>query len=248
MSNVPTRGSFSSYISFSSRQTNVIKDKVRTTIERIRSHAENLTGVRSKDASKLDSSKMTIEENEELLDGLKLLFDESDYDEQIRLLTIAPSSWGRSRIEAFFSCNDYQARKSLVIRDSLGILQRSIDSRGNIPLDNQIAQAIVQFYQDNGISRQSANKKDIVHVKKQPVPLRFMCMTVGEAYALFMISLEASNPNSTVSATTFYSLRPRWVKIKTPHDVCVCVYHENFRLLTQVCSLMMNEQLNAFDL
>jgi hypothetical protein len=248
MSNVPSRGSFSSFISFSSRQTNVIKDKVRTTIERIRSHAQNLTGVRSKDASKLDSSKMTIEENEELLDGLKLLFDESDYDEQSRLLTIAPSSWGRSRIEAFFSCNDYQARKSLVIRDSLGILQRPIDSRGNIPLDNHIAQAIVQFYQDNGISRKLASKKDIVHVKKQPIPLRFMCMTVGKAYALFMSSLEASNPNTTVSATTFYSLRPRWVKIKTPHDVCVCAYHENFRLLTQVCSLMMNEQLNTSDL
>lgn len=248
MSNVPSRGTFSIFISFSSRQTNVIKDKVRITIERIRSHAENLTSVRSKDVSKLDSAKLTIEENDELLDGLKLLFDESDYDEQIRLLTIAPSSWGRSKIEAFFSCNKYQARKSLVIRDSEGILQRSIDSRGNPPLDNQIAQSIVQFYQDNGISRQSANKKDIVHIKKQPVPLRFMCMTVGEAYALFVSSLEASNPDTTVSATTFYSLRPRWVKIKTPHDVCVCVYHENFRLLTQVCSLMINEQWNAFDL
>jgi hypothetical protein len=143
MSNVPSRGTSSVFISFSSRQTNVIKDKVRITIERIRFHAENLTSVRSKDVSKLDSSKLTLEENEELLDGLKLLFDESDYDEQIRLLTIAPSSWGRSKIEAFFSCNNYQARKSLVIRDSQGILQRSIDSRGNPPLDKQIAQGIV---------------------------------------------------------------------------------------------------------
>ena len=110
MSNIQSRVTFSILISFSSCQTNVIKEKVRTTIERIRSYAENLTGVRSKDASKLDSSKMTIEENEELLDGLKLLFDEGDSDEQIRLLTIAPSSRGRSRIEAFFWCNDYQAR------------------------------------------------------------------------------------------------------------------------------------------
>ena len=62
MSNVPSRGTSSISFSFSSQQTNVIKDKVRITIERIRSHAENLTGVRSKDVSKLDSSKLTIEE------------------------------------------------------------------------------------------------------------------------------------------------------------------------------------------
>ena len=55
MSNVPSRGTSNIFISFSSRQTNVVKDKVRITIERIRSHAENLTSVRSKDVSKLDS-------------------------------------------------------------------------------------------------------------------------------------------------------------------------------------------------
>jgi len=38
--------------------------------------------------------KLRISESNELLDGLKRLFDNSNTDEQIRLMTIAPNTWG----------------------------------------------------------------------------------------------------------------------------------------------------------
>lgn len=46
--------------------------------------------------------KLRISESNELLDGLKRLFDNSNTDEQIRLMTIAPNTWGRKKIEKWF--------------------------------------------------------------------------------------------------------------------------------------------------
>ena len=213
---------------------------MRTTIERIRLHAENLLDKAEKQKSRLNRLNITVEENDALLDGLIMLFNESDYDGQIRILTIAPPSWGRNRIISFFSCNRYQAERSIQIRERFGVLHKAVDLRGNSPLDRQLALEIVEFYENDDVSRSSSNKKDMVHVQKRPLPIRFMCMTVREAYALFKQSLQERNNNVNVGLPTFYSLRPKWIKIKTPHDVCVCVYHENLDLLVKVSLLKMN--------
>ena len=42
---------------------------------------------------------LRISETNELLDGLKRLFPESDADEQVRLMIIAPKEWGRQKVE-----------------------------------------------------------------------------------------------------------------------------------------------------
>jgi len=42
---------------------------------------------------------LLIQESNDLLTGLKTLFNESDKSEQTRLLTIAPNEWGREKIE-----------------------------------------------------------------------------------------------------------------------------------------------------
>jgi hypothetical protein len=41
---------------------------------------------------------LLVQESNELLTGLKKLFNESDNSEQIRLLTIAPEEWGREKV------------------------------------------------------------------------------------------------------------------------------------------------------
>ena len=40
---------------------------------------------------------LLVSESNELLDGLKKLFTESDDKEQVRLMTIAPQEWGRKK-------------------------------------------------------------------------------------------------------------------------------------------------------
>ena len=45
---------------------------------------------------------LLICESNELLHGLKRLFDESDENEQVRLMTIAPKQWGRQKLEKWY--------------------------------------------------------------------------------------------------------------------------------------------------
>jgi hypothetical protein len=81
---------------------------------------------------------------------------------------------------------------------------------------------VIEFYQEDGISRVSANSKDVIQINKKPVAVRFMEMTVLDAFREF----DKRNPG-LVRRATFYSLRPRNVKIGSPHETCMCIYHEN---------------------
>ena len=46
--------------------------------------------------------ELRISESNELLDGVKKLFVESDANEQIGLMTISSREWGRQKIERWF--------------------------------------------------------------------------------------------------------------------------------------------------
>jgi hypothetical protein len=212
----------------------VLKRNVSRAVEAIKKTADELCRVTCTNTADSNSTSLTTDENESLIDGLKRLFDSSDYDDQVRLLTLSPPNWGRVHIENFFSCNQWQARRALEIRYSFGVLAMPTNFSGNPHMNPLLLDEIKAFYQDDIISRQTSNKKEVIHVKKQPVPIRFMNMTVGQAYSLFLKKLTDANSSESVSKTVFYSLRPKWVKILKPQDVCVCIYHENFDFLIQV--------------
>ena len=59
---------------------------------------------------------------------------------------------------------------------------------------------------------------------------------MGEAFQLF----HAENNGITIGKSTFYSLRPRQVKIQSPHQTCMCIYHENFNLALEVSPSLNN--------
>lgn len=101
--------------------------------------------------------------------------------------------------------------------------------RGNIPLPDATIDTIFNFYSEDGISRVSSNSKDTMKINGQPVAVRFMEITILDAYRTFNERFPG-----TVSRSMFYTLRPRQVKIKTPHDTCMCIIHENMELLLKV--------------
>ena len=100
---------------------------------------------------------------------------------------------------------------------------------GNKPLSRNIIDAAIHFDREDGISRISSNSKDIIQINKKPIPLRFIEIMVPEAFHIFQERL----PNA-VRRSSLYSLRPREVKITSPHDTCICMYHENMNLALQV--------------
>jgi hypothetical protein len=117
-----------------------------------------------------------------------------------------------------FQSTENQARQAIILRGQDCILAYSEYSTGNKPLSNNIIDAVVKFYKEDGISRISSSSKNIIQINKNPVTLRFMEMTTLEAFRIF----QQRFPN-TVSQSTFYSLRPREVRLSSPHDTCMFV-------------------------
>jgi hypothetical protein len=129
-----------------------------------------------------------------------------------------------------FELTERQARQAAVLRNDDYILAYPQYFRGNVSLSEDTITTVVQFYREDGVSRMSANWKDTLQINKKLVPVRFMEMTVLEAFQTF----EKRFPG-LAGRSTFHSLRPREVKISSPHDTCLCIYHENMNLLLQVC-------------
>ncbi|CAF1544040.1 unnamed protein product [Adineta ricciae] len=160
--------------------------------------------------------RLRICESNQLLDGLKKLYADSEPEEQVRLMTIAPKEWGRQKIEKWFQSKPNQARRSLVLRKNNGILAYPQCLRGNIPLSDSTVDTVLKFYCEDGISRTSSNSKDTIKINGQSVAVRFLEMTVLGAYQIF----NERHPG-LVARSTFNSLRPREVKTATPHDTCI---------------------------
>ena len=75
---------------------------------------------------------------------------------------------------------------------------------------------------------------------KSPVQIRYM-LSFSEAHGLFL-QVHAS---ISIGKSKFCEFRPPHVKFndKIPHNVCVCIYHENIRLFFSV--LQVHSQLSA---
>lgn len=65
------------------------------------------------------------------------------------------------------------------------------------------------------IFQASPNKKDVLQKNKDPKPIRYMLMTLMEAYQQFI----EKNPSMRVGKSKFCSLKLKWIKTTTPHDV-----------------------------
>ncbi|CAF4195848.1 unnamed protein product [Rotaria sordida] len=170
---------------------------------------------------------LEIDESNDFLHGMKELFKQSTDDEQICLMTIAPANWGRITLSQWFGSNEHQARQAILLRRERDVLAFLEYSRGNKPLDDDTVQLVVQFYLQVGISRISSNTKDVLKIKNELVPVRFMEMSIQEALRKF----HNEYPNVKVGKSMFYSLKSRAVKISPSHETCIRQTHENISLL-----------------
>ncbi|CAF1550492.1 unnamed protein product [Adineta ricciae] len=226
------------------RNTDDIRNKINRACEILQNMCENLINL-EKQRRKIDSieeetSSLTLTERHELISGLKNLYNVSDKHEQVRLLTIAPSNWGRQRIENFFESSQWQARQARELRLSKGVLAFPDDRRGNQPLESAVIDAVKTFFDQDWISRVSSNKSDILLLKKQSVAKRFMLLTIDEAFEKFKNDF----PQYEIGRSKFFELKPRHVYSIAPHDTCCCIYHENFDLVLKAWNRVSNEQID----
>jgi hypothetical protein len=87
-----------------------------------------------------------------------------------------------------------------------------------------------QFFLSDEVSCGTPGKSQFISMrtesgKKEDIQLRYMAMTLSEAYNLFK-----EEHGKLVSTGFFCELRPKYVKLvgDTPHNVCACRLHEDF--------------------
>jgi hypothetical protein len=212
-----------------SRRNKVIREQV----DNVYRHLRGLCDILANNHPELHDPNphaIELDESNKFLSGVKLLYEQSSDPERIRLMTIAPSDWGRIMLCKWFDSGDHQARQAILLRREKGVLVYPEYSRGNKFLDDNTIQLVVQFYLQDGISRVSPNKKDVLKIKNEPVAIRYLEMSIQEALRQFY----KDNLTIKICKSSFYTLRPRQVKISSPHETCMCQYHENMDLVLQV--------------
>ncbi|CAF1620576.1 unnamed protein product [Didymodactylos carnosus] len=120
------------------------------------------------------------------------------------------------------------------LAQNLGIMKQNKEherATKAIPLAAQIE--VREFFCRDDISYQAPGKRDSITIKidgiKQKLQKRYLFFTLREAYQLYI----DEGPYVIISRSSFKDLRPPNVlyKSSTPHNVCVCLYHENVSLL-----------------
>ena len=84
-----------------------------------------------------------------------------------------------------FDSKQNQACRSIVLRRNCGTLAYPQCLRGDVSLSDDKINNVVRFYSEDGISRVLSNSKDAIQINKQSVPVRFMEMTVLDAFRIF---------------------------------------------------------------
>lgn len=150
-----------------------------------------------------------------------------------QLLTIpAALAWTRKEIVETFGVSDYSVRQAQNILEQKGLIGEPDAKRGK-NLDPAIIDSILKFYQSDEQSRVLPGMKDVVSVgNKKYERKRLVLGNLRELYIVY----KREYPDIEVGFSKFCSLRPKWCILAGAcgtHSVCVCVKHQNVKLLTQ---------------
>ena len=196
-----------------------------------------------KQESELPASKRTkIECDNEyhragvaVLEQLKRKFSESvTKQDRIQLLTFAPEFWSRRDLMREFGCTEWEARTSKQLVEKNGIFSIPDKKTGKV-LPTETVNLIKCFYERDDISRMMPGLKDVLSIKqengkREHVQKRLLLADLHEIYSLF----KKEHADVKVGLTKFTQLKPPNCVLagsSGTHNVCVCVHHENVKLM-----------------
>lgn len=110
-------------------------------------------------------------------------------------------------------------------------------------ISDEIKLQVESFFESDSISYQAPGVKDFVIIrdkegKKTKMQKRYLFMTLGETYESF----KNENADVNIGRSKFCELRPSHICLRheTPPNLCLCIYHENIRLLLEAMSIFPN--------
>ena len=120
-------------------------------------------------------------------------------------------------------------------------------------LPENVAKEVQDFYLQDDITWQAPGRKDRVIIRERKegenvktiIQARYMLMSLAEAHSIY-----CKESTNTIGLSKCCDLRPKQVKLfdTLPHNVCICPYHENVRLLLKAlqCKTGLPETTTEF--
>jgi hypothetical protein len=124
------------------------------------------------------------------------------------------------------------------------VIQKSAKHVRSDAITPATTKLVIEYYMSDGISSQAPGMKDYSIVRdpsdgtKTKFQRRYLQVTLGEAYNSF----KERHEGIKIGFSRFAEMRPRHVLLRheTPENLCLCVYHENVRLLLSSSTVFKN--------
>lgn len=156
--------------------------------------------------------------------------------EKIQLATLAPISWTADKVQNTFNVSNYAARQAKSLCKNEGLLALPKPRNGR-KLDGNTVLIVKNFFQNDEYSRIMPGQKDKVSIAKNTYEQkRLLLSNLNELYTSFKFDY----PHCKVGFSKFCSLRPKWCVLSGSsgtHSICVCVIHQNVKLLLAACEM-----------
>lgn len=162
---------------------------------------------------------------------------EKNSAQKLKLLTTLPSTWSANRIKTEFNSTWRFAKKAKALQSERGFLADPEIRASTKRLSQETVKIVRRFYLSPSISRTMPGTRDTVSFYENGVKVvkqkQLMLLNLRETYVLF----KQEHGDLKVGASSFYNLRPKecvLIGTKGTHVTCVCVYHQNVKLMHEV--------------
>lgn len=185
---------------------------------------------------KIDNLNLSpeIQSYHQILSELKYRFDSATNDQKVQILTIVVGNISIADIQKIFNTTYFLIQTAIKLKEEKGILAVP-DPRLGKKLTTSVISKVVDFYCSDRFShvRLMPGRKDCVSISKGVYEQkRILLSNLRELYKDF----KTEYPDEKIGFSKFCSLRPKFCILpgaSGTHSVCVCVYHQNFKLLLQ---------------
>jgi hypothetical protein len=222
------------------RSAKYIKSKVETI-------AHALENVLNKRVAKVDQEE---DDSGQIIQALKSKFESAaDRNEKYLILTTLPITWTTYRIMNEFGVSQAMAMRSKELVLGKGIMSAPSVALNKRAIDNSIIDAVKRFYLSDDISYACPGQRDYILIRsddgKEKRQRRLLLINLKEAYKFF----KAQYPDLKIGFSKFALLRPRECILGQQglHSTCVCMYHQNFKLMFEPLKKMNMFAHNVTD-
>lgn len=168
---------------------------------------------------------------------LKFQHKETTQIERRNILTLAPVEWGTRKMAKFFNCSRNlckSIRNELNEGDIRSVLSLNNQKTGR-KLSKEIKNLVREFYENYDNSRYLPDITDCLSIKqpdgkRKLVQKKLILCNLKELHKAFRLQYS----NLKIGFSKFCDLRPKHCVIAGAtgtHSVCVCVYHQNIKLV-----------------